>query len=122
MPDWLMRRRSQAMTAHDGSDFGSRNDFFNRRASWPDVWAGLALTLVVGTGAVFAVALLSDGPPAAPKVDRQDANTTFRLMGIQDPSRPGWRATNGSWDRAGAHETVPDASEDRAGGDSGERR
>jgi hypothetical protein len=107
------------MTAHDGSDFISRKGFLDRRVSWPDVWAGFVLTLVAGTGAVFAVALLSDGPPTAPHAQRLDADPTFRLQGVQDPSRPGWRATNGALDLTGTHEMVPDDHDDRAGARSG---
>ena len=110
------------MTAHDGSDLSNRKGFLDRRVSWPDIWAGFVLTLVVGTGAVFALALLSDGTPTAPHAQRQEADPTFRLQGVQNPSRPGWRATNGTWDRAGPYETVPEASDERVGPDSGERR
>jgi hypothetical protein len=109
------------MTTDDGSDFGRRKSSLDRQVSWRDVWAGVVLTLVVATSAIFAAALLWDGPPAAPKADRQGEDPT-RLLGVQDPSRPGWRATNGPFDPGGMHETVPDDAEDRAAAASGERR
>ena len=100
------------MTVYDGRDLRGRTYVLDHRVSWSDVGAGLLLTLLLAVSAVLVVVLFSDGSSAPASPNRQSAKAVHRLSGVQDPRRPGWRATNRPWYPAGSHETTPEHEDD----------
>jgi hypothetical protein len=88
------------MSVHDGNDFNTRD----RRVSWSDVWAGLAVMLCVA--AISAAVLVAEGSLTSPSADLQTGTPTFPLTGVQDPGRAGWRSTNNALD-PGSHAVAP---------------
>jgi hypothetical protein len=110
------------MTTYDSGDFRSRTYFSDHRASWADVWSGLLLTLFLAASTALVAVLFSDGSTKSPNPHQQVATEIAALPRVQDPRRPGWRATNRPWDPTGAHELVPIDYDDGVDPDNDERR
>jgi hypothetical protein len=107
---------------HRGPAMSNRNDGNGAErplahgASWSDVWAGLLLTIGL-LGSATLVALHFSGRPSSMfKEQKHAASHAKYLVGIRDPSRPGWRGTDRPWNLMGTHEIAADI-EDRGRGE-----
>jgi hypothetical protein len=112
--DELFVLEGQAMSTHDRSHL-------DHRVSWPAIWAGLALAVIVGGAAVSAAVLSPDGSTGTADADPHAGNPTFPLRGVQDPGQRRWRSANKAWNPPAWHELEPEQDDEFGAGGSGNR-
>jgi hypothetical protein len=109
------------MSNRHANDYNDAEGSLAHNAGWRDLWAGLLLTLFL-LGSAILVAVFFSGPTSSlSKQGESAAAHVSALLGVRDPSRPGWRTAVMPWDLVGIDEMTPDI-EDRGRGEGTEDR